>query len=60
MCRAQTDEQMNVVSRAADGFGDSVRRANQSAEIFMQTSAPVIRDERMPVFRAEHDVEMQA
>ena len=56
VCRAQTDEQMNVVSRAADGFGNSVRHANQAAEIFVQTSTPVIRDERMPVFCAKHDV----
>ena len=60
MCRAQTDEQMNMIRRAADGFRNSIRRANQSAKIFVQSPAPFIRDERMPVFRAEHDVVMQA
>jgi hypothetical protein len=60
MRRAQTNQQMNVVSRATNGFGDSVRRANQAAKVFMQTRPPFIRDEWMPVFRAEHDVVVQA
>jgi hypothetical protein len=51
---------MNMIYCAADGFGDSIRRANQTAEIFMQTRSPLIRDERMPVFRAEYNVEVQA
>jgi hypothetical protein len=51
---------MNVIRRAADGFGNAVRRANQPAEIFVQTIPPFIRYERMQVFRAEHDVVMQA
>jgi len=51
---------MNVIRRAANGLWNSVRRANQTAEIFMQTISPALRDEGMPVFRAEHDVEMQA
>jgi hypothetical protein len=49
-----------MIRRAADGFGGSIRCANQTAEIFVQTVPPPIRDERMPVFRAEHDVIMQA
>jgi len=51
---------MNMVSRAADGLGDSIRGPDQAAKIFMQTSAPATIDERVPVFRAEHNVEMQA
>ena len=58
--RAQTNQQVNVVSHTSDEFGNSVRGANQSAKVFMQTISPFIRDERMPVFRAEHDMEMQA
>ena len=60
MGRAQTHQQMNVIRRAAAGFGNAVRRANQTAEVFVQTRKPFVRDERMPVFRAEHDVKMQA
>ena len=60
MGRSQTRQQMNVVRRAADGFGNPVRRAHQAAKMLMQTSAPFIRDEGMPVFRAEDDVKMQA
>jgi len=56
MCGAQANQKVDVIRRAADGFGDSVRRTNQSAEIFVQTISPVVRKERMPVFRAKHDV----
>lgn len=51
--RAQTDEQMNVVSRAANGFGNPVRRANRAAEIFMQAPAPFIRDDVLLWLRSE-------
>ena len=60
MRRAQTDQQMHVIRRAADGFGNSVRRAHQSAEVFVQTRTPFVRNERVPVFGAKHNVKMQA
>ena len=51
---------MNVIRRVADGFGYPIRRAHQAAEIFVQPLSAILRDERMPVFRAEDDVIMQA
>jgi hypothetical protein len=51
---------MNVVSRSADGFGNCVCSANQSAEIFVQTISPVVGEKWMTVFCAEHDMHMQA
>ena len=49
-----------MIRRATDGFGNSIGRTNQAAEILMQSISPFIRNERVPVFRAEHDVTMQA
>jgi hypothetical protein len=51
---------MNMIWRAADDFGNPIRRANQSAEVFMQTPAPCAVNQWPPFFRAEHDVVMEA
>jgi hypothetical protein len=46
---AQTHEQMNMVRRPTTGVGKTIRGANQSAEIFMQATSPIICDKRMAV-----------
>lgn len=56
----QTDEQVNMILCPTDRFRNTVRGANQTAEVFMQSRTPCFGDKGMPIFRAEHDVEMQA
>ncbi len=51
---------MNMIRCAADGFGDPIRCADQSTEIFVQTRTPRIGNERVPIFCAEDDVVVQA
>ena len=38
--RPKADQQMNMIGDAADGFGNSVRGMNQSAEVFVQAIPP--------------------
>ena len=55
----QANQQVNMVSRATDGFGNRVCRPHQSAEIFVKAGPPCGVHERVPVFRAEHEVKME-
>jgi len=38
--RSQTNQQMHMVSHPANGFGNALRRVNQTAEVFMETIPP--------------------
>jgi hypothetical protein len=49
-----------MIGRSSDLFGDSVCRANQPAEIFVQTTPPIIADERTTIFRTEDNMIVKA
>jgi hypothetical protein len=60
MRRAQSNQHMDMVLGYTDGLRYAVRSANQPTDILVQARTPTLPDIRMPVLRAEHDVEMEA
>jgi hypothetical protein len=56
---ANSNQQMNVVGYAANGFGNSIKRANRAANVSMKARTPICRDERALVFGAENNVTMK-
>ncbi len=60
MSRAQANQQMNMIRRAANRLRDRIRVTCQTAQIFMQPLAPSLRDERMSVFGGEDQMKVKA
>ena len=51
---------MNVIRHSANGLGDSVRRANDAAEVSVEFVAPCALNHWLMIFCAENNVVMQA
>ena len=51
---------MHVIRYAADGFGQTVERANHAAEISVQSVSPSRGNERFVVFGSENEMVMKA
>ena len=56
----ESEEQMNMIVYAADNLRNAAQPANRAAKIIVQARLPFRADERLPVFRAEHEMIMQA
>lgn len=55
----QAEEEMNVISHAADGLGNGTRGSGHAAKIGVEAVAAFFRDPGFAVFRREDDVEME-
>ena len=59
LSRAKSNQQMNVVGYAANGFGNSLQRAQCTADVSVKTRTPFRGDEGALMFCAEDDVAMK-
>ena len=57
--RGQAEEEVNVISHAADGLGNCTRGSGHAAEIGVEAVATFFRDPGFAIFRREDDMEME-
>ena len=60
MCRTKPNKQMHMVGDATYALGNSIRRANDSAQVRVQVAAPCWFDYGFVIFCSENNMIMKA